>query len=653
MKEVTPVYSVIIQNKRTMESFLKYQPFFMEAVNNGTIGVCKWNESGTSIESAVPELSDMTNDKEEWRAVIVRFEDDHGMECFESDRRNPFDFAVNAEADGSVKESEIPLIRLTHMLGGIPVPEMKFKSVQIIEEGKAPRTVYQPVEDKEQAEAHRQLSKKYEYDGKLPSSIVIISIREGYAQQDYIKTAWTSFRETKSSEFWKRNGYPSNCRFMVYDFDKQGPVQRKADEFGFWVSVLLFSMNEIDPGTLQAYRLYRLSTVFDKAGMTDAFQVLVNRLASAKYVLENEIKRDIERQIVTESSLPKYSIDITVPVKVPKDTLTKVSQKGFGLLSRGANTDLSIWNTRKKEAEERLSNSVRAAERSLDQTADKMRGLYRYTEDEVSGLDKYQIEDLSRETGKLYSEIIALQGNLPSDDISADPEIVKAEKDVRQFLRGRVRALNAFTVLGIAFALILICQVPALINYFSDKTGSLWYILATALVECLIVTGCAFVALLLQKIALGGLLHTYNTYIKAAFNKITENAVDYSTYLSNIASRSRGQSYLNLSKRKMHRVYNAHYAKYKHVRAINILVEKLKVWSTAYHLKVDYDAPSIDEDATVDTAIAPEKNPLYTFESEVAYPIPVNNSGLNIDSPLSFAKKLEIVREELYDDDIS
>jgi len=647
---VDTTYSVIIQNKKTMDTFLKYQPLFMEALNNNRIGVCKWIESGTTIDTAIPEISELTNDKEEWRAIIVRFEDDQLMSGFESDKRNPFDFKVNALPTDDVKESEIPLIRLTQMLGGVPAPEMKFECEQILEEHKAARTIYKPVIDTERDEAYKTLCKKYEYDGKLPSSIVIISIREGYVEQDGIESAWSSHRESNSSEFWKRNKYPSNCRFLVYDFDKQGPVQRNADEFGFWFSTLLLSTNETDSGTLQAYRLYKLKTEFDRTLMCDTFQTVTNRLFSAKFAIEKDIKRDIEHQLITDDTLPKYKMEIPVAIKLPRDTSCTVSKRGFGLFSKGANSDIAKWLSRKKEAENKLAESVRLAERSLDQTADRMRSLCSFTEEEVVGLDKYQVEDLTRETDEIYADIVEIQGHLPTEDITGNPGIATASKDVRDYLKGRVKGTNALALLGVAVGLIVLCHIPAVVNYFANGIGSIWHVLIAILLESLFVVGCSFVALLWQKVKLNGLLHIYNTYIKAAFNKITDNASEYSKYLSNIASHQRGHSYLGLSKRKKYKVDNAHYSKYKHIKAIDILLSKLKAWSTAYHLKTDFVTPIIDEDATVDVYVAPTKNNMYTFETGSSYSVPVNNSGVTIESPFCFVEKLVIVREELYDD---
>ena len=86
-----------------MEAFSQYQPLFAEAINNGRIGVCKWIEAGTTIDTALPEIGSLTDDKKEWRAVIIRYIDDNCMAAFESDARNPYDFLINRNAEDSVE----------------------------------------------------------------------------------------------------------------------------------------------------------------------------------------------------------------------------------------------------------------------------------------------------------------------------------------------------------------------------------------------------------------------------------------------------------------------------------------------------------------------------------------------------------------------
>lgn len=650
---VVTTYSVIIMNKRTTDDFLKYQPLFIESINNGRIGVCKWIESGTTIDTAVPELSEMTNDKEEWRAVIVRFEDDRIMSGFEFDAQNPYDFKKNSLKKETIEESEIPLIRLTQMLGGVPPPEMKFECEQIFEKNKAPRTVYKPVSDASQQEAYQKLCQKYEFDGKLPSSIVLITVRSGFEEQTSVDKVWTPHRESNSSEFWKRNRYPSSCRFLVYDFYKQGPLQRTADELAFWTSILLISTNEIESSTVQGYRLYNIKLDFDKSKMQDSFQLVINRLYSAKTVIEKDIRKSIESQLTIQKDLPDYRIEVPVSVELPDDSEYTIKSKYFGLLSNGVNLDIAKWSEQTDSAKRRLSKAVKMADRSLDHTAEHMKAMCFLEEDEVSNLDKYQIEDLTEETQKIYRDIVGIQGKLPNRDELEDSRTELLSQKIQRYLLGRIEKKSAITAILISVLLIVLCNVPAFVHYFLYNVGSVENIAIVIIIEIFVIVVAALLTIIGQKIELNGLLRTYNSYINAAFNKITDNANTYSRYLSGIASHMRGHSYLNLANKKKFQAESNQRFKYKHLKAINVMLSKLNSWGIAYHLNVDFQKPAITENIIIDTGLNPTQNYMYTFEVGNSYFVPLNNSGEELISPFSFVEKIQILREELYDDDIS
>lgn len=298
--------------------------------------MCKWIEAGTTIDTALPEIGNLTDDKKEWRAVIVRYIDDNCMASFESDARNPYDFLINRDSEDSVEESPIPLVRLTQMLGGVPPLEIKFKAEILREAHKAPRTIYVPIEDAQRERAHKELTAKYAFDGKLPSSILVISVRSKSYQAESLGQSWLAHKESESSEFWKRNHFPSICRFMVYDIEKQGPIQKEADDFGFWYSVMLMAINEWDSSTIQAYRLYKLGVFMNCEAMSESFQMLADRLRDAKRSIERSIKKDIEGYACEELELPDFKVEIPVALKIPKGDECTVKKMSFHLLSDGA-----------------------------------------------------------------------------------------------------------------------------------------------------------------------------------------------------------------------------------------------------------------------------------------------------------------------------
>lgn len=645
------MYSVIIQNQKTMEAFSRYEPLFTEAIKNNRIGICKWIESGTTIDTALPELSSLTDDKDEWRAVIIRYEDDDSMALFESDPVNPFDFLINKNSVEQVEESPIPLVRLAQMLGGVPAAEIQFTAQLLYEEHKAPRTVYIPVKDEKQEEEYKRLTEKYGFNGKLPAAILLISVRDGQLRNDNIRQLMQPHQESDSSEFWRRNRFPAMCRFMVFDFAKQGPIQREADDFRFWYAVMLMSINEWDSSTVQAYRLYMLSVDMDKNAMAEAFQVLVNRVRDIRSSLEKSIKREVERPVGEEGNLPDYHMNVTVHPKIPSLEKCIVPLRSFHFFSRGASSDVAIWNRKKSGAEEEYARAVITNERYLDQSADRMHSACSYTEEEVTPLSKYQTEDLSGEIDKLYHKIINIQSSLPKEEVSADEGVSLSAGKVKEYLLGRVMAKPAFIALGLLFVLILLSLIPAVINCISGGGEHLITVIAAFAASAVLVLACGMAALIAQKAKLSSLIKNYNKYMKDAFNRLVDNADDYSAYMTSIASHAKGNSYLQIVRKKKYYTEAEHYARFRHIRAINIILSKLSSWSKAFGLDVDFISKRSEIWVDIDTSIEPLNNKAYMFDSEMEYDVAINNSGMSMVSPYCFARKIEIIREELYEDE--
>ena len=645
-------YSVIIQTERTIESFSQYQTLFAEAMNSGKIGVCKWNESGTSVDTALPELRGMTDDKDEWRAIIVRHYDDRSMATFEYDPSNPYDFYANRSFNGEIEESNIPIIRLTHLLGGLPPYEVRFEARVEKEEHMAPKTVYIPVEDEERENRHNALARKYRFDGKPPSVIMIITIRNRSEMPESIGGAWLSHKESESSEFWKRNQYPSICRFMVYDYEAQGPLQREADDFKFWLSVMLLAINPVDPATLQAYRLYTVNPIIDKERMAETFQVTSNRLRDASQTLDYQIRRDLEEEICEEEPLPDYHLDIPVSLKMSKNEDYEFDVKEYGLLSRGLLKETSAWNRHHREVEEKWSAAVRSSERVLDHVADRMRERIAYEEAEVDALNRYQEEDLLRETGILYNKVVSIQGTLPTESIEkSNSQVENAENDVRKLLIGRVPHSPAVAMAGALAILCVLSGIPTIIRIIGGINQDVIYFLIIMITLLLLSGLFGFISLFLQRWRLRSAIGIYNQRVSEAFNKLVDNADDYSEYMSAIASHARGFSYLNLSNRKKHYKTGEHQSRYLHLKALNVMLSKMKLWSNAFHLNTDFDSKRSDIRINIDANVPPERNSVYWLESGGTYPIGLNNSGMKMESPLPFIDRFEILREELYDDE--
>ena len=81
------------------------------------------------------------------------------------------------------------------------------------------------------------------------------------------------------------------------------------------------------------------------------------------------------------------------------------------------------------------------------------------------------------------------------------------------------------------------------------------------------------------------------------------------------------------------------------------MLSRLKGWSKAHHLDVDFSSIRPETRVELDITQTPFESKLYSINSGNLYPVAVNNSGMNMYSPFDFIAKIEIDREELYDDE--
>ena len=123
------MHTVIILSKHSSDLLREYRYLFQPFVDKGAISFCDWNESGTDLETSVPDLYKQIRGKVDWRAVIVSAEPVYGNRKGPvPDEKNPFDFpveAAKAAEDAVPQDSAIPLVRLTHMICGYPAAPVK------------------------------------------------------------------------------------------------------------------------------------------------------------------------------------------------------------------------------------------------------------------------------------------------------------------------------------------------------------------------------------------------------------------------------------------------------------------------------------------------------------------------------------------------
>ena len=643
------MFSVLIMNKKTTESFNEYYPLFLDAIKENNIAPCRWYESGSDIDSILPDLHDITDDKKEWRAVIVKIEDDSDNHPTMID--NPFDYICNSEKSDDVTESPIPLIRLTHYLGGFPASNVQFVPEEVKNEGKATKVVYKLCKNEENDEKHRHLSEKYDFDGHHPSEIIIFTLRKNYSSETLknVKSVWTDYIEINSSDFWKRNNYPSTCRFVIYDLKNEGPIQREADMFSFWTSIFLMSTNEINPNYLQAYRLYKINVDYSYNSMNDGMQSIVRHLIGCRHYLENDIEMSIKAKLNEEKKLPNYEVNIPVIIEAPSKAKFGIDKKRFSLTPSSVIEENVLWGNMKNEALNKVDECIKNSEIALDKSAESMRKACDFPTELINPLDDYQKRDMETDLSNVYSKIIINQGTLPKSSVEFQDKLAPKEEKVKKDFVERVKTSQSIKIINLLAIVLFVGLIPAVYNYVSDSLGDLKLIVGIFAISLLFLGIVELIVLLVQKSSFNKDIELYNDGLEEAVGELKNNSKVYSNFISLIATYIKGKTYLKKLSQIKFDDENAFYMQRQHISAINNLLSKINRWSVAFNLDVSFD---VDDELNyaVDFSINPQLSSIYSFNSRKNKEIPVNKSGDHINSPFDFVNKINLEREDIYDE---
>ena len=175
--------TVIIHKKSSQQFIDKYHPLFEPYLETRKIAFCFWDEHGTDIHSAVPELTGIVRGVRRWKAIIVDpLTDELEIPAEPSRRENPFDFLCNSDPEPEVHESHIPIIRLAQMLGGVPLVNRHYDNVMVRDEsqgriGYAIKRREQEEDLARQQEVWDRLNDQYSFNCEYPTHLYLFSAR--------------------------------------------------------------------------------------------------------------------------------------------------------------------------------------------------------------------------------------------------------------------------------------------------------------------------------------------------------------------------------------------------------------------------------------------------------------------------------------------
>ena len=647
------MYTVMIQNKKGMEKLQEFYPLFAHAIEAGQMSLCRWDEDGVTVDTALPELYELVSKKRIWRALVVCPECDRPDTLYPADERNPFDYMENRGRDGitvvngELVDCEAPLIRLTHLLGGIPTPEPIFEPKLVHPVNQVPRMEYHPVENEEIREkrrAHADWMEQHTFQGLLPAEIVLVRVRKPLSNTDaykQVRGAWKTHTEAESSAFWKRNLYPHNCRFLTYELSQQGMLRHEQEIMRLWLALLLIAKNDIPPDVLQAHRLYKLDVRLNEERLTAFFQDTVNELNTAMYQLQKSMENDRNNRRFAEGEIPDFEVGVPVSFQMDKVSNLPLRKKDYGLTGGASSEDMAHWKEYSGQAREELRQMAHAGERALDHAAERLRARIPYQEQEVELLSAYQEEDLKAALSQEYADVLNTQQKLPANISNIRLQVEDQERRVRAAILQRVSAGQARAAVIAAAVITALCILPGVFSMQSLPVMAAVLLAAAGLpvATCLLVLAERRKNLLSEA-------RQFQREVQLAAGEMHAWAEDYSSFLSGVASLLKGRTYLSMMHKKQTQRDGSFFFRHKHMKGIEILLDRIALWSTALQLKINMDSVSavrLEEDREVDY------DRIYSFP-EADVEIPLNNSGNTVDSPFAFIDQLIVEREEAFDD---
>ena len=674
------MFTVIIQSKHSSDLLRDFKFLFKPFVDNGAIAFCDWNESGTDVRSSVPDLYNIVKGKKEWRALILNTDSVYDYKgAVRPNRSNPFDYS-RADLEDMPHESPIPLIRLSHIIGGysaVPVKDFEKGFEYTDEESGAKIRICES--DLTEEEKHRlsidhcdsltsiyiekeenpdklrlqaELSEKYSFTDIRPTEILLVATKKKIEdnEKSRIVDSWKDHLEMTSSSFWERNKYPNNCRFLFYDITNTDNSLYQKELTEFWLSVLTLSINRITASTLQAYRLYKLHIDISNEELNKTLNTHLNKMNSAYVFIKEQLKLRPDYSFDEEEEIVQRQI---IPVAIEKSECKDLYMNfnKIGLCRDYPEDENSFWSSQLRNKRENLDKYLKVPYRAIDKSANKLKQKAESFVGENYELDKFQLADLQEFMDDLEKEIVSFGIENVVDKRKINDEICKIDKKVKKEIGLRLKKKSAVVGGLIALAIIFAGYVPYLIRSATISSGNFFAgFCLTAIV--LVLSACGgLAALFLQRKHIISVMKAFNSLMREVANNVRSFAAKFETYFSNICTYMKAQSILDGIHMRKENAMSKYSLLNAHKQALYTAMERDREWISSYGInRVDEMIPTVT--SFFKAEVIPRENPLYYFPINCdEEDIPINSTGDCVTSPYKIVEKLWIEREELFDEE--
>ena len=672
------MHTVIILSKHSSDLLKDFKFLFKPFLDKGIISFCDWNESGTDILSSVPDLYNLIKGKQEWRALVLGTDSMREQPLsYVADEKNPFDFPTECNEGGIPKESNVPVIRLAHMICGYPMSMVKNfeKGFEYIDEntgelvkireseltdemlfqltdiyGDSLKPVYmEEVVPEEMKKAQQKLIEKYEFMDVRPREVIFISTRKHPMDEEDILTSWKTQLEMSSSNFCARNKYPNNCRFMCYNITNAENSRYMRELMEFWLSVLTVAINRIPASSLQAYRVYRLGVDIS----TDEMDILLNehldKMEAVNLFIQNRMKMKPDYSFKPEEELVETQ-DIPVVFEGSTGKELMIDTSSVGLAKNCPRDEMMYWIQQVGEKQRNIDWYLKEPRRAIDKAAQYMKDRADSFYGEEYELDRFQVSDLNQEIERLEQEMLACDTRGIIDDKKIKAVIKDVDKQVKKDISIRMDKKTVILMGLVAFGAYFIGFMPYLYGAAVEGGKVFWTSLALAVGTLFVLGLGGLIALFVLRKRIIKSMSAFNHAIKQMINNVSTASKKFGDYFSVVCSYMKAQSVFAGIKLKGDSMYSERFVLRAHKQALNLSIKQSLEIAASYGIKRRAKAVQ-SVIGFFDEKKLPKYNSLYYYTTNRdVQNIPLNDTGDYVTSPYSFVAKLDIVREDIFDD---
>jgi hypothetical protein len=636
--------TILFMSDQTAAVWKKYQSLFAPFLMRQDIFICNWNTSGTDVASAVPELYELIRGKEHWRAVIITLADEYEAGEFPSNEHNPFDFSAWEDLSAQRKESQIPLIRLIHMLGDVPPLKVNFKEEPVVERKEPDSSLaFTSEHDPEEVRtAHEELRCKYTFDEIRPEEIIICATKTEHEDKEKhkITNSWSNYMESQSSNFWERNAYPDPCRFVMQEIVQSRSFYFTRDMFNFWTTVICLSINDIPPNTLQAYRVYTMGVELKNEELRRTLH-----LQHRKY--SQFLKKMKEMRPSEESIRDLSELELWKEEAVPIVSTHGASDKLY--VKEDPEMNDYQWTEQVQRSKNELHLCLKSLHRVINKASQQAKHKANRPLPLTMELESEQIEDLQAQLQTQEEQLLTYQLQGGRNFEPMQEQLEQTHRAVKNQIHNRFNRKMTLMIGSLALLVCLLGWVPLFVR--PDTTLSAgdwtWALLVMCGFLVVVVLGGWF-SLRRLKLRLQRLMHEYNHILIDLIQQSQSKIQSYERYLSHLMMVLRGKKIMNKLKADMFSMLDAEQLQKRHLFRLNQEIQTIQHWMDVFHLSKEITGESIP--AVLNTEIPPETNPEYLFAIyNKPNTLQLNDTGESLQAPYSFVSKIKIRREEIYE----